>query len=97
MFLPRLLWCGVLIPRGVGLRWLRLWRLLPISPLLCVELLGMIGMGRGFWMFWRPCGLRSHRLWVGLRGVCLRRRGGLVGDGGGRLGLALGVPWSSVG
>ena len=75
MFLLRLLWCGVRIRGGVLRRLLQLWRRLLISLLLWVGLFGMIGMGRGFWMFWRLCGLRSRRLLVVLRGARLRRCG----------------------
>jgi hypothetical protein len=97
MFPLRLLWCGVRIRGGVLRRLWRLWRRLPISPLLWVGLFGMIGMGRGFWMFWRLCGLRSRRLLV-VRGAWWRRCGRPVGArGDGCLGLVLGVRWLLVG
>ena len=98
MFLLRLLWCGVRIRGGVLRRLLRLWWGRLISPLLWVGLFGMIGMGRGFWMFWRRCGLRSRRLLGVLRGAWWRRCGGTVAVGGdGCLGLVWGVRWSLVG
>ena len=87
MFLLRPLWCGVRIRGGVLRRLLRLWRTLPISLLPWVGLFGMIGMGRGFWMFWRLCGLRSRRLLAVLR----RQRGrpAVVVGGDGCLGLVV--------
>ena len=93
MFLLRLLWCGVRIRGGVLRRLLRLWRGLLISLLLCGGLLGMIGMGRGFWMFWRLCGSLRRRL----LGVWLGRPCGGPAVGGGGGGLLAGVRWLVVG
>lgn len=90
MFLPRPLWCGVRIRGGVLRRLLQLWRRLPISLPLWAGLFGMIGMGRGFWTFWRLCGSRSRRLLAVLRGARWRRCGRpAVVDGDGCVGLVV--------
>lgn len=81
-------WCGVRIRGGVLRRWFGRWRLRPISLLRCGGLLGMIGMGLGFWMFWRLCGLGCRRRRLG-RVVRWCKR---VAAGGGG-GLAVGAPW----
>ncbi|MEY9857237.1 hypothetical protein ABH935_002845 [Catenulispora sp. GAS73] len=88
MFLLRLLWCGVRILGGALGRWLRLWRVRLTSLLLCGGLLGMTGMGRGFWMCWRLFGLRSRRR---LGGWLVRLRAGVVVGWGGCGGLLVGV------